>query len=180
MNTKNPWDNTNMNEKEFFNWLRSVTRRIWSRHPQKNAYKKDRTFKAPIGKINNKMVNACKCEMCGETFRSAETEIDHIVAGGSFKNWKEYTEWAKRILWVTSDDIRILCKDGCHKKVTYAHKHGLTLEDADVKLKTIADMKKPTNIQIKELTDLGYPASMLTNAKKRRECYEDYYSKAGT
>lgn len=161
----NPWDNSTAwkSEKDFMNWLRSQTRKIWSRHPVKISYKIARRFKAPIG-VNGKEVWACNCEMCGKLVRSSETQIDHIVMGGSFSDWKTYTEWARRILWVTADDIRELCFD-CHTIVNHMQKTGLTFDEAKVEKQAIEIIKQKKDKQF--LSEAGItPAS---NAKKRRE-----------
>lgn len=167
----NPWDNVSTwkNEKAFFNWLRSQTRRIWSRHPVKISYKQGRRYKAPIGK-NGREVWACRCEMCGKEVASGSAEIDHIAAGGSFYDWESYTEWAKRILWVSHDDIRELCQD-CHSTVSHAQRTGLTLEEAHKDKKLIALTKRPVKEQKKELLGEGFSEEDVSNSKKRKDCY---------
>lgn len=161
----NPWDNSTAwkSEKDFMNWLRSQTRRIWSRHPVKISYKNNRRFKAPIG-VNGKEVWACNCEMCGKLVRSSETQIDHIIMGGSFSDWKSYTEWARRILWVTPDDIRELCVD-CHTTVNHMQKTGMTFEEAKVEKQAIQIIKEKKDKPFLESKGIT-PAS---NATKRRE-----------
>lgn len=160
-----PWDNSTAwkTEKDFMNWLRSQTRRIWSRHPVKISYKIARRFKAPIG-VNGKEVWACNCEMCGKLVRSSETQIDHIIMGGSFSDWKTYTEWARRILWVTAEDIRELCVD-CHTVVNHMQKTGLSFNEAKVEKQAIEIIKSKQDVSF--LKEKGVvPAS---NATKRRE-----------
>lgn len=181
MNIRNPWDDLRMTEKEFLNWLRSNTRRIWSRHPTKNAYKASKVFKAPLGKKTKKnpegMVNAYKCEICQGNFRANDTEVDHLIAGGSFSTWEEYTEWARRILWVSFDELRVLCKTGCHAAVTYAQRHNMTFKEARATKLAIEATKKSVKFQKDQLTSLGYPSNMTNNATNRRACYVDYYNK---
>ena len=161
---KAPWSDCPevwKDEKAFFNWLRSQTRRVWSRHPIKIEYKKGRRFKAPIG-LKDKEVWACHCEICNELVPSGKCEIDHIEAGGSFTDWKTYTEWARRILWVTFDDIRELCKE-CHEVVTLSQRMGISFEQAKVEKAIIAACKEDKQW----LTERGHtPAS---NAKLRKE-----------
>jgi hypothetical protein len=137
---RNPWDDCPSiwkNEKAFMQWLRSQTRRIWSRSPIKLEYKKARRYKAPVGR-NNKEIFVSTCEICNK--ESNKTEVDHILPGGSFNDWKTYTEWAKRILWVTFEDIRELCKE-CHEAVTLAHKKCISLDQARIEKKLIVIMK---------------------------------------
>lgn len=168
----NPWDNSTAwkTEKDFMNWLRSQTRRIWSRHPTKISYKLARRFKAPIG-VNGKEVWACNCEMCGKLVRSSETQIDHIVMGGSFSDWNTYTEWARRILWVTAEDIRELCLE-CHTTVNHMQKTGLSFDEAKIEKQAI--QIENTEDTKKWLLSKGIqPAS---NAKLRRKQIIDYLS----
>lgn len=169
----NPWDNNSAwkNEKDFMNWLRSQTRRIWSRHPVKISYKQKRRFKAPIG-VNGKDVWACNCEMCRKLVRSSETQIDHIVMGGSFSSWETYTEWARRILWVTPDDIRELCVD-CHTIVNHMQKTGLDYNGAKIEKKTIEIIKAKEDKSFLESKGI-IPAS---NAKLRRQQIIDILTK---
>lgn len=161
----NPWGEGSVwkTEKDFLNWLRSQTRRIWSRHPVKISYKMSRRYKAPIG-IKGKDVWACKCEMCGKEVRSSDAEIDHITAGGSFRNWEEYTQWAKRILWVTWEDLRELCTD-CHQAVTLSQKLGVSFEIAEATKKAIQLEKAKTD----KAYILEKGETPERNAKLRRE-----------
>lgn len=167
----NPWDSCSAwkDEKEFLNWLRSQTRRIWSRHPVKNSYKQQRRYKAPIGR-GGRDIWACDCELCGKQVKSSQSEIDHIQAGGSFNDWQSYTEWARRILWVSHDDIRELCKD-CHGAVTLSQRKGITFEQAKVEKAIIEKTKQSISKQKKELLAHGFTTEQTANANKRRECY---------
>lgn len=137
----NPYDSVDFwnDEKDFLNWLRSQTRRIWTRHPVKTTYKARRRFKAPIGR-KGKEVFACTCELCGKTVKSSESQVDHKQEGGSFSNWEEYTVWAKRILWVSIDDIRELCKP-CHGAVTLSQRLHITLDEALIQKQAIELIK---------------------------------------
>lgn len=168
----NPWDNSSAwkTEKDFMNWLRSQTRRIWARHPTKISYKSARRFKAPIG-VNGKEVWACNCEMCGKLVRSSETQIDHIVMGGSFSDWKTYTEWARRILWVTAEDIRELCLE-CHTTVNHMQKTGLSFDEAKIEKQAI-QIENTEDTKEWLLSKGIQPAS---NAKLRRKQIIDYLS----
>lgn len=167
----NPWDNVSVwkDEKAYLNWLRSQTRRIWSRHPVKIAYKQARRYKAPVGK-NGKEVWVSDCELCGK--QSRKCEVDHLIMGGCFRDWQSYTEWAKRILWVSFDDIRELCPD-CHSTITHQQKTGLSFEEAKKDKELIAKMKQPVKDQKKELLEAGYSESEISNREKRRECYKE-------
>lgn len=124
-------------EKAYYQWLRSSIRRIWNRAPVKIEYKKSRRYKAPVGR-NGKEVWVSDCELCGTQSRNCE--VDHVEAGGSFKDWESFCEWSKRILWVSFQDIRELCK-GCHEIVTLSQKNNISFESARTEKQIIAASK---------------------------------------
>lgn len=165
---RKPWHDSNIwkDEKAFMQWLRSQSRRIWSRHPIKTEYKRNRRYKAPLGRVtkNNPegMVWASDCELCGKTSRKCE--VDHLDGGYGFTNWEEYVVWLKRILFVTFDDIRELCP-ACHAIVTHQQKTGLSFEEAKVDKARIRFEKKPVALQRKTLEAYGVVGA--TNKVKR-------------
>lgn len=171
----NPWDDVPAfkDEKAFLNWLRSQSRRIWSRHPTKLAYKQSRRYKAPVGR-NNKDVWVSDCEICG--CQSRNCEVDHLSAGGSFHDWDSYTLWLKRILWVSFEDIRELCPS-CHSIVTYSQVNNLSWDEAVKYKKIIEKLDKPAKEQQKELTSLGFDSKMTSNAEKRKQCYLEAFER---
>lgn len=138
---KEPWHDCPRvfkDEKTFLNWLRSQTRRIWSRHPIKLEYKKKLRYKASVGKFG-KDVWVIDCEICGKPHR--ETQTDHLKGGYGFTDWTSFCEWAKMILWVTFDDIRELCPD-CHAVVTLSQKLGVTWDEAVVQKEVLSIIKQ--------------------------------------
>jgi hypothetical protein len=140
------WDYPNSpfkSETAWWTWLRGSIRRMWSRSPVKIAYKQSRRYKAPIGR-GGKEVWCSDCEMCGK--QSRDCQVDHIDGGYGFKTWEEFSEWAKRILLVSFDDIRELCKD-CHDAVSYQQRTGCTLEEAKAEKLAIALCKSKEDKQ---------------------------------
>lgn len=130
-----PWKS----ETAFLGWLRGQIRRIWSRHPVKIAYKNSRRYKAPIGR-NEKEVWCSDCEICGK--QSRDCEVDHKDGGYGFTDWDSFTNWQQRILLVSFDDIRELCKE-CHSVVSYAQSYNMSFEEAkcEKEAKAIVDAK---------------------------------------
>lgn len=131
----NPWDDAPdlwKSEKHFCQWLRSQSRRIWSRHPIKNRYKKSRTVSAAyldgFKEQYPKARTAIKCEMCNDWRPSSHIEVDHIEPAGSFGTVQEWFGWLGRLLVLGFQDIRLLCKP-CHLKVTLAEKFGCDVSD---------------------------------------------------
>lgn len=174
---RQPWDDSNAwkNEKEYLNWLRSRIRSLWGRHPIKSEYKKKSRFRAPIGKITKKnpkgMVWANKCEICEHVSRSSDLDVDHIHGGFGFTNWEEFTVWARMILWVSFDDVRLVCKE-CHKVINLSQKLKISFDEA-VRIKPLYDfMRKPIKEQKEELLSLGFTEEQISNKDKRRECFQ--------
>ena len=146
----------------FLSWLRSQIRRIWNRHPVKIQYKQSRRYKAPVG-VNGKEVWCSNCEICGK--QSRDCEVDHKDGGYGFKDWSSFTEWQKRILLVTFNDIRELCPD-CHSIVNHQQRYGMSFEVAkvDKEAKAIVDAK----LEKQWLLDRDIlPASAQANRRKQ-------------
>lgn len=93
------------------------------------------------GEIKIRQVWACKCEICSvikpmqnsDKNKRTKTnfETDHIIPAGSFNDLEDLVGFFERLLFVTEDDLRILCKD-CHRIITYAEKEGLSFEEAEI------------------------------------------------
>lgn len=153
-----PWKT----ETAFLGWLRGQIRRIWSRHPVKIAYKNARRYKAPIGK-GDKEVWCSDCEICGK--QSRDCEVDHKDGGYGFTDWEGFTKWQQRILLVSFDDIRELCKD-CHSIVTHAQRYDMSFDvaKADKAAKAIVDSKEDKKFL---LDNNVLPASAQKNRREQ-------------
>lgn len=130
--SRQPWKDVPKlwkDEKAFLQWLRGAARRLWSRHPLKIEYKKQRRYKAPVGR-NGKEVWVSDCEMC-EAKECRKTEIDHIEQAGSTLTIEQWKEWMVRLLLVDFDDIQELCLE-CHGVVNLSQKLGCSIEEARV------------------------------------------------
>lgn len=179
-----PWEDAPdvwKNETAWCQWLRSQSRRVWSRHPIKNNYVKARML--PVDavpadqwgeKFSLRTKMLCQCEMCAAYYPRNKMEVDHIEQAGSFKTMADYAGFIERLLVVGYDDIRLLCK-GCHKKVTLGQRFGCSIEEAEIRQK-LADFKKLKVAELRyQLMQLGviYP-SYTPNKKECVELYEQY------
>lgn len=172
MNMSNPWDDCPdlwKSEKHFCQWLRSQTRRIWSRHPVKNRYCSKHTVAAEsIKGFKQKFPRAKKarqCAMCKEWYPPTQTEVDHIHPAGSFDCVKTYHIWVERLLVLGFDDMRILCKP-CHLKVTLAEKFKCKLEDVWAYQEVAAFNKLKAKEARKKMEEYGLPSDKsLTQLK---------------
>ena len=132
-----PWEDVPdiwEDEQAYCNWLRSQVRRMWTRHPIKTTYVKNRRIpKSEVAKAITSQFSAntkffCACEMCGKMSPQSHMEVDHKLGGKGFKNYKEFLVWQKTMLFLGYEDIQHLCTP-CHSDVSLSQKLGCTLED---------------------------------------------------
>lgn len=141
----------NIPEKEVVSWWRSAVRQMFSNSIFYRKYIEDQSTlvvnENPRSKKRYPMVKRFTCAICGEQFGSGDIECDHLDGGNSNKSLADADPFIKAIMFVTPDDVQILCKDkkkvvnkkkvltkfGCHSLKTYVDLHGGTLEEARVK-----------------------------------------------
>lgn len=169
---KEPWgDGTPWkNSVAFFTYLRGCLRKAWSRHPVKlNLIKKQRKQVPnmnPKGKKNT--VWGFDCEICGGEFVMSLCQVDHIVPAGSLQKTEDIQGFVERLLYVTEEDLRLVCKD-CNSALALAEKQGISLERARAEKTAILLQKEKQDVQwLKENGII--PASNL--AKRRVQIVE--------
>lgn len=180
-----PWEDAKdvwKDEKAFCQWLRSQSRRMWSRHPIKNNYVKARLV--PVAKVPADMLPPkltartkylCQCEMCGLYFPRNQMEVDHIEQAGSFLSVEDWQGFLQRLMVVGYDDIRLLCKDKCHTKVTLSQRYHCSLEEAEARQKVVVFKKMTAARQREWLELLALPVG--TTATARAAAYAEYLLK---
>lgn len=99
---------------EVFNAIRQA----WSWYdPAKKEAKKRATIHIPQRKMDGTMskryTNALKCEECGQIVESLDCH--HLTAVGDRPKTLEQLYESIRRLFVTANDLKMLCKP-CHKK----------------------------------------------------------------
>jgi len=169
-----PWEELNhvwKTESAFWNWLRGVFRKGWSKAPVKLEYIKLNRLRIdnPSAKSAAKFpkVWGMKCEICKEHFLQADIEIDHKIPAGSLNKLEDIKSFVTRLLIVSLKDLRALCKP-CHKIVSHAQNMGISFEEAKVEKEVIRLLKKENSKEMLALFKKhGYNG--LTNAKQRRE-----------
>ena len=138
-------------EKEVVSWWRTAVRQMFSSSVFYRKYIEDQSTlvvnENPRSKKRYPMVKRFTCAICGGQFGSGDIELDHLDGGNSNKSLADADPFIKAIMFVTPDDVQILCKDkkkvvnkkkvttkfGCHSLKTYVDLHGGTLEEAGVK-----------------------------------------------
>lgn len=154
------------NATAYFTFLRGCLRLGWKRHPLRiavlNANRKQIPNPNPKGKKPTVWGFDCSC--CGKTFPISEGQIDHIQAAGKLNAVADIQGFVERLLLVTEDDLRLICK-GCNNALAMSFKTG---ESFEVSVATKAAIQIINNKQDRAFIQSKglIPA---TNAKARRE-----------
>lgn len=156
-----PWKNS----VAFFTYLRGCLRKAWSTNPIKHNLikKKRKQIKNPNPNGKKETVFGFTCEMCNTDHVIANGQVDHIVAAGSLRKTEDIQGFVERLLYVTEDDLRLICK-GCNSALAYADKQGISYEEAVREKKLIKICKTKKDIQFLKDHNI-VPAS---NATKRK------------
>jgi hypothetical protein len=129
-----PWKT----ESAWWGYLRGCLRKAWSRNPIKLNLLKSKRKQIPNPNPRGKKdtVWGFDCPLCDNTYVMADGEVDHIVGAGSLKSVDDIQGFVERLLFVTEDDLRLICKP-CHRAITYAEKSGMSFDDAKVEKEAI-------------------------------------------
>lgn len=159
-----PWKNSTA----FFTYLRGGLRRVWSKNPMKLEYiKKHRILiKNPSKKGKKAEVFGFVCESCKNEFPLSMGEVDHITPVGQLKEKQDIQGFVEKLLFVTEDDLQLVCKS-CHACKSYAEKQGISFEEAKLEKQVIEVCKLPATELKQWLTDAGEEPEK--NAIKRKE-----------
>lgn len=156
-----PWKNSTA----FFTYLRGCLRKAWSRHPTRIAVVNKQRKQIPNPKKGHRTtVWGFECCLCNEEYTIKEAQVDHIVPAGSLQKTSDIQGFVERLLYVTEDDLRLVCK-GCNSALAYSDKQGVSLNDALI-TKRVIKMEKDKKVVV-FLNENGIiPAK---NAKARRQ-----------
>lgn len=167
-NSKEPWGEGTpwKNSVAFFTYLRGCLRKAWSNNPIKhNLIKKVRKqIENPNPNGKKKTVFGFTCELCHNDFVLSQGQVDHKTPAGSLRKTEDIQGFVERLLYVTEDDLRLICK-GCNSCLSYADKEGITFETARIEKAVIEICKNKQDKQW--LIDKGI--TPLGNAKLRRQ-----------
>ena len=138
-------------EKEVVSWWRSAVRQMFSSSIFYRKYIRDQSTlvvnENPRSMKRYPMVKRFTCAICGEQFGSGDIECDHLEGGNTNKSLSDAESFLKAIMFVTPDDVQILCKNrhkvvnkrktlvrfGCHSIKTMQESHGCSFEEARVR-----------------------------------------------
>lgn len=157
-----PWKNS----VAFFTYLRGCLRKAWSTNPIKHNLikKKRKQIKNPNPNGKKETVFGFTCEMCNIDHVIANGQVDHKVAAGSLRKTEDIQGFVERLLYVTEDDLRLICK-GCNSALAYADKNDMSYEEAVREKKLIEICKTKKDVQFLKDRNI-VPAS---NAAKRKQ-----------
>ena len=131
--SKEPWGNGTpwKNSVAFFTYLRSCLRKSWSNCPTKHNLLKKKRYQIPNPNKAGKKptVFGAECAMCGGEFPLSQIQVDHIHAAGSLQKKEDIQGFVERLLFVTEDDLRLVCK-GCNACLAYSDKHKVSFNEA--------------------------------------------------
>ena len=137
-------------EKEVVSWWRTAVRQMFSNSIFYRKYIEDQSTlvvnENPRSMKRYPMVKRFTCAICGEQFGSGDIECDHLEGGNSNKSLADADSFIKAIMFVTPEDVQILCKNkhkvvnkrktlvrfGCHSIKTLMQKQGCSFEEARV------------------------------------------------
>lgn len=166
---KNPWGVNTPWPKQvnFFTYLRGCLRKAWSNNPIKLQVLKNKRkqISNPSPKGKKPMVWGFDCEMCGSTFPISEGQVDHIHPAGTLRETEDIQGFVERLLFVTEDDLRLVCKT-CNSALAMSDKTKKSYEECLIDKQAIAIMKSKQDKQW--LTERGItPGKNATERKKQ-------------
>jgi len=173
MSDKSPWlshPEIWKNSVAWFTYLRGCLRKAWSNSPVKHNLIKKKRYQIPNPNPKGKKatVFGFDCELCGGTYVLSEGQVDHINPAGSLRKTSDIQGFVERLLYVTEDDLRLICK-GCNSALSHADKMGLSFEESVREKKAIALQKDKKDLQW--LKDRGI-VPQSSQAKRRLQIIE--------
>ncbi len=168
-----PWEiypNIWKTEAAFLSYIRGgIRRHLWAKSPVKLEF-----IKKARSRIVNPVVSNRKrfpevwggvCEICKKEFALKDMEVDHKTGEHSLKKVEDIQAFVQGIVFVTEEDLALLCKP-CHKIKTHAERKGMSQSDAAIEKMAIATCKLPVNELKTWIRNNGRTPG--SNAKERR------------
>ena len=171
MNSKEPWvthPHIWKSESAYMAFIRGGIRKaLWNRYPIKLELlkKKRKRIANPNPKGKAKEVWGGECYLCKQEFVQSGLQVDHIKGNHSLRSMDEVQSFLENMLFITADDIALVCKE-CHKVKTYAERHKISYDEAVIEKKLIAFTKLSVKKQTEVLTKHNKPCN---NQKVRKD-----------
>lgn len=101
---------------KYFSFIRGALRKAASRYPVKFQ-----VLEAGKKRVEGKRHKfEYDCAHCGESFKGADIQVDHIEPAGSLKEYTDLPAFAET-LFCEADNLQLLCKP-CHQVKTNAER----------------------------------------------------------
>lgn len=146
MSNKEPWGYEGSpwkNSTAFFTYLRGCLRKAWSNNPIKHNLIKKKRRQIPNPNSNGKKptVWGFDCEICNGVYAMSHCQVDHIKPVGSLQKTEDIQGFVERLLYVSEDDLQVLCVE-CHEIKTLQERLGVSFEEAKAHKFAISLQKK--------------------------------------
>lgn len=158
----------------YMSWVRGGVRRgLWNKHPLKLEFMKSKTIMIentnPRSKARFPEVKGCVCELCLDTFKISECEVDHKTGNHSLKSMDDLRGFIEAMIEIDLNDLQMVCK-GCHRIKSYADKYEISFEEAKATKMAIEIVKSKKDKQWLEERGI-VPAS--AQAKRREQIFKE-------
>lgn len=169
-NRPNPWETHKSiwpTKAKFMSFVRGGIRKsLWQRHPVKLEFIKNNRKRIPNPNPKGKLATVWggECYICGNDFVQKDLQVDHLKGNHSLKTMDDLQNFVEAMLFVTEDDLALVC-ERCHKIKSHAERKGITFEEARVE-KIIIEMMKDKESVDSLLTKYHLPSN---NDKVRKE-----------
>lgn len=182
MSSKQPWISHPeiwANETAWWTYIRGCLRATWSRNPVKHELLKAerRQIPNPNPKGKKATVWGCTCKMCGKEEIMKNIQVDHIVEAGSLKSVEDIQGFVERLLFVTKDDLRVVCKE-CNSALAYASKQGLSFAEARAEKEAIRIIKAKQDLTTLESYGIIPARTQAARRKQLAQILSQEYSNA--
>lgn len=186
-----PWEQLPIvwkSESAYWTWVRGGFRSVWMTHPVKLAFMSRKAVKLrnPNPNGRNEFVKGFRCERCNcECFSMASkdvkrieklgvkintVQVNHRKMAGSLKSKEDLGSFAANLLFVSFDDLEIICTE-CHSYETHSQRYGMTIEEAKYDKKAIEIEKLKTD-EVKKFIRLNGLEPSKKKEDRRKQLIE--------
>lgn len=152
--------------------LRSAIRLTWMRAPNKLAVLE--MARVPDMNPATRTKWLFKCAICGNMFKQADVEVDHIIGNHKFTDPDDFPTYWDNMLNVPISGLQVLCKED-HSIKTFQEGRGISWQEAVDKKVVIRYCNWKVAKQKEYLKKEGFKPAEISNAEKREKCWTKLY-----
>lgn len=167
-----PWSS----QTAFMTYLRGCLRKAWSTNPIKLTVLKNsrKQIANPNPRGNKPTVWGCTCSLCNKDYVMKDIQVDHIIPAGSLKEISDIQGFVERLLCVTEEDLRVVCKS-CNSILAYADKQKISFEEAVIDKHIILLCKEKKDKAFFEERSLPIPKNQMERRKEMQRILKEEY-----